>query len=110
MGKCFEGMETPWGVAQTVTVIADGIESVSTSSHGGIRLSAERQAQMPERFVGLNKYGRGCWYEEDCEWALVAVAFPEHFLDCLDDAVRVLWSVYGLKVGDDVLRMSREGK
>lgn len=26
-----------------------------------------------------NVYGGGTWFEEDVEWALVALAFPQHF-------------------------------
>ena len=77
---------TPWGPAQTVATIAEGITSVTTASHGGILLSEERQAAMPAHLAGRNIYGGGRWYEEDCEWSLVAVAFPEAFPDEQDEA------------------------
>jgi hypothetical protein len=56
------------------TLLAEGIRSVSTASHGGIKLSAERNAQMPDYM--RNEDG---WYEEDSEWAKVAVVFPDAF-------------------------------
>lgn len=65
---------TPWGAPQHMTTLADGIQSVSTGSHGGRKLSAERNAQM--RDYMRNEDG---WYEEDSEWAKVAVVFPDAF-------------------------------
>lgn len=67
-----EGSRTPWGSADHVTNIADGITSVSTPGHGGVKLSAERnRAVHPDLRV------KGGWYEEDCEQAIVAFTFPE---------------------------------
>lgn len=71
-------MYTPWGDSQFVETIAEGIMRVSTASHGGFVLSPERLKAMPERFK-LNRYGTGRFFEEDCEWALVVLAFPEEF-------------------------------
>lgn len=69
---------TPWGAVQTLRIIAEGIVQVSTAGHGGLVLSDERLKAMPERFK-LNVYGGGRYFEEDCEWALVALAFPDAF-------------------------------
>lgn len=68
------GEATPWGAAETATPIADGIVSVSTASHGGIWISEARRQAMPAAFRI-----EGHWYEEDCEWALVAASFPDAF-------------------------------
>lgn len=68
---------SPWGPVQNATVLATGIVFVDTASHGGIKLSAERIAQMPE---GARKTSG--WYEEDCE-----SLWPFHrFWDELDHA------------------------
>jgi hypothetical protein len=80
------GVDTPWGQAQHVTEIAPGIVSVSTASHGGIHLSDERIAEMPKAlqdFVpfGGKQNGLGRWFEEDCDWSVVALAFPQFFTD-----------------------------
>lgn len=77
---------TPWGPAQHVTEIAPGIVSYSTASHGGIHLSDERIAEMPlalQEFVpfGGPQPGPGRWFEEDCDWSVVAVAFPQFFAE-----------------------------
>lgn len=64
---------TPWGAADYIKDIADGITTYSTASHGGIKLSAERQAQMPKALRD------GAWYEHDCAIYRVIVAFPDVF-------------------------------
>jgi hypothetical protein len=65
---------TPWGPAQGIKIIDFGITNVSTAGHGGIKLSFERNEKMPEYM--RNSSG---WYEEDAEWAKVAVVFPQSF-------------------------------
>lgn len=69
-------METPWGTADSVETIAEGIIAVTTPGHGGLRLDRKRQAKMPAYMRTSDR-----WYEEDCEWALVASVFPQHFTD-----------------------------
>lgn len=71
---------SPWGAVQHITQIAEGIVSVSTASHGGIKVSDERLALMPENMRSTT-YSGGGWFEEDCDWCLVAVTFPEAFSD-----------------------------
>lgn len=56
-------MRTPWGAAQHVQPLAEGIAFVSTPRHGGVHLSPERKEQMPADL-------RRTWFEEDCEAAL----------------------------------------
>lgn len=71
--------KTPWGPAQNTTKIADGIFFVSTASHGGFWLSRERLNQMPDA-LKVNKFTNGAaWFEEDCEYARVVIAFPDLF-------------------------------
>lgn len=65
---------SPWGWVDHSKTLADGIVEVQTPSHGGIHLSPERVAMMPD--VARRPGG---WYEEDCEWSLVALRFPEAF-------------------------------
>ena len=66
-------MRTPWGESDSVTVIADGIYDVGTPSHGGIILSTERQAQLPE---GLDNFLHNTKYwEEDCDWCVPYIIF-----------------------------------
>lgn len=67
---------SPWGPVQDRTSIANGISQVSTASHGGLKLDAVRQTQMPPFLKPTFPDG---WYEEDCDWAKVAVVFPQFF-------------------------------
>lgn len=65
---------TPWGGSQGATVYADGVVCHSTAGHGGFKLSAERN-----RKVHPVLRSAGGWYEEDAEWAIVAITFPHLF-------------------------------
>ena len=69
---------TPWGTVQYRELVADGIVRVHTAGHGGLVLSDARLRAMPTQFK-LNAYGTGRYFEEDCEWALVVLAFPDEF-------------------------------
>lgn len=77
-------VQTPWGEAQDSKEYAPGIVFHSTASHGGFHLSAERIAEMPkalQEFVpfGGPQKGPGRWFEEDCDWSVVALSFPQFF-------------------------------
>lgn len=65
---------TPWGASQMAVIYADGVIAHSTAGHGGFHLSAARNANIHPR---LRKDTP--WYEEDSEWAAVAISFPELF-------------------------------
>ena len=76
----YVGMTTPWGVAQTVEQLAEGIFFVSTPSHGGAWVSQEWREFMPGVLKRpTNFYQGGPWFEEDCEILRVVVAFPRAF-------------------------------
>ena len=72
-------MYTPWGEAQQINTVADGITWVSTASHGGFIISAERRAAMPKSLREFSTFAGGNAYEEDCDAAIVIAAFPECF-------------------------------
>lgn len=88
--ETFSHVSTPWGVSQGVTIYADGVESHSTSGHGGFRLSAERN----RRVHPMLRAKRG-WYEEDAAWAIVAITFPELFTSferrCAERTIKDYW-------------------
>ncbi len=65
---------TPWGASQMAVIYADGIVAHSTAGHGGFHLSTARNAKIHPL---LRKDTP--WYEEDSEWAAVAISFPELF-------------------------------
>ena len=80
---------SPWETIQHVHELAPGIISVSTASHGGLWINCSRLTTMlkehPELCRPTDCYPRGKrssgyqWFEEDCEWARVALAFPAAF-------------------------------
>jgi hypothetical protein len=65
---------TKWGAADSSKKIAHGIMLYTTPSHGGFRVSPTKLKLMPVYFQ--RKDG---WYEEDCEWCMVALSFPTLF-------------------------------
>jgi hypothetical protein len=74
---------SPWGEVQGSEQIAHGIRQVFTAGHGGVVVSPTRMRQMPapladvgRRLPGRAGYG---YFEEDCDWAAVAVAFPDAY-------------------------------
>lgn len=72
---------SPWGPIQSATVLAPGIVSVSTAGHGGIWLSPEREAQIPENVRAIaRQYAPSPWYEEDCDSAIVALWFADEMM------------------------------
>ena len=67
-----EGSRSPWGSVDYVSHRAVGIADVGTAGHGGVKLSSERNRDVHPAWRRP-----GGWYEEDCEWAIVAMTFPE---------------------------------
>ena len=81
------GAHTPWGCAQQTQLYSEGIVSHSTAEHGGFHLAPHRNAVVNPAW--RNDDG---WYEEDCQWAKVAMTFPELFTaferKCAHDTLR----------------------
>lgn len=69
-----EGSRTPWGKADHVSVIADGIVFAGTPGHGGVKLSPERNRVIPPALRSSSG-----WYEEDVEYNIPAYYFPGEF-------------------------------
>ncbi|CAK02908.1 MULTISPECIES: DUF7007 domain-containing protein [Rhizobium] len=88
---------TPWGGSQLATIYAEGIVSHSTSGHGGFHLSPDRNLQ-----VDASVRSAGGWYEEDSEWAIVALTFPDLFTgyerQCANEAARNTFPDYWEKL------------
>ena len=72
-------MQSPWGHVQGSEVLADGIVSVYTAGHGGIKLSAARQKQLLLKGVKSksNFLKSDQWWEEDCDWAIPFYHFAD---------------------------------
>lgn len=84
---------TPWGGSQCATIYADGVIKHSTAGHGGFHLSSGRNDQV-DPIMRTD----GGWYEEDAEWAIVAVTFPALFTvyerRCADETIRNSWPAF----------------
>ena len=69
---------TPWGQSQSQATWAPGIIDYSTAGHGGVGLSKERQAELPDWARINNWVGTHQWWEEDEDWCVPFLAFlPE---------------------------------
>lgn len=85
MSKKFDKSEqsaaTPWGLSQESVEIMNGIVRYSTASHGGYFLMKAQNKQVPHYFKAITymQLGKQGWYEEDEDWAIVAVVFPSCF-------------------------------
>jgi hypothetical protein len=64
---------SPWGTVQSATARGP-FWFVSTAGHGGLRVPAAFNARIPDYMRRASG-----WYEEDCEWSIVACVYPEHF-------------------------------
>lgn len=84
------GANTPWGISQSATVYAEGIKAHSTAGHGGFKLSAKRNRKVHPMLRSA-----GGWYEEDADWAIVAITFPHLFTGfecrCANQTVKDNW-------------------
>ena len=72
---------SPWGTDFHPAFIAEGIRGFTTSTHGGFGLSVERLATMPAPLRAISPFAGTGWYEEDVDWCLVVLAFPDCFSD-----------------------------
>jgi hypothetical protein len=72
-------LQTPWGRATPRERVAPGLWAVSTPSHGGYYVESSALGRIPEAFRGATFTRSPHWYEEDCDWAIVARYFPEAF-------------------------------
>lgn len=74
-------MRTPWGESDSITILAPGVYRVTTPSHGGFKVDSPLLDKIPVlwRRASFNKQGLNGWFEEDCDWCMVALAFPKLF-------------------------------
>ena len=62
-------MHTPWAPPQYIEELAEGVWRVSTASHGGLKLSRERWAEIPAAV--RRTLFTPTFAEEDCEEPIV---------------------------------------
>ena len=70
------GSPTPWGRADWVSKLADGVYQVGTPAHGGLYMLPSAVAAIPDDVGAAFMHG-GTWAEEDCE-AAIALAILHH--------------------------------
>ena len=89
-------MNTPWGQSDGIEPLADGILFVTTPSHGGFYVPPELVKNMPYKYLDatFRRQGFNGFFEEDCDWALVALAFPWLFNPEQMDAARRTLKAY----------------
>ena len=84
-----QGPWTPWGRAEDVTTYGPGVQFYSCPDHGGFQLNEQRRRAVERLFPRCVPVIAHEWFEEDCAWALVALAFPSLFdRDALEMAMR----------------------
>lgn len=82
---------TPWGAPDDHIQIQEGLDWYGTPSHGGYRVATALYKEacarqgIPEKEPDPEDGPVHMWFEEDCDWAFVAIAFPEHFQEEQDD-------------------------
>jgi hypothetical protein len=68
-------MRTPWGASDYTKAYTEDIVFYGTPSHGGFRVEGRTIDRIPaDHQTTMSGYG---WYEEDCDWAIVAWFIPE---------------------------------
>lgn len=67
------GSSSPWGPIQTVEPLGPDVVSVTTASHGGLRVSLTALARLPQA-IRETAFSSNGWFEEDCDWALPYLA------------------------------------
>jgi hypothetical protein len=75
--KQYQALGTPWGYPDSAVELAPGIVEISTPSHGGIHLFPDRQSEVERVMPFFRPFAGAPWYEEDCDWAIVLLVFPE---------------------------------
>ncbi len=68
------GSNSPWGKVDQIKEITKGIIQVSTPGHGGYKVYAKLNNQIPDYMRNADG-----WYEEDTEVAIVQIVFPQFF-------------------------------
>ena len=72
------GPVTPWGQADSREIYSGDVSFYGTPSHGGFRVAGKSLERIPDKYHGVSGYPAG-WFEEDCDWAIVAFFLPELF-------------------------------
>lgn len=81
------GEPCPWGAIQTHDKVAEGIYFIQTGGHGGYLVTRDRYAEMPQ-YLRECSFTKDQWFEEDCSWCAVVIAWPHYFTSRMVEAAR----------------------
>lgn len=95
---------TPWGIAQSVEKVIDGIYFYETAGHGGYKIDAYHNELIPKEYRA-----EGGWYDEDngaviVEYFLFEVVQYYIPMGHFKDAVKAQFEEYfGVKINEDTI-------
>ena len=73
-------VHTPWGAPDMIEhIVPDHVVLYTTPSHGGYWVSPAHRRKMPAALRAIRPFAGPGWYEEDCDWAIVALSWPGLF-------------------------------
>ncbi|HXQ46456.1 MAG TPA: DNA repair protein RadC, partial [Caulobacteraceae bacterium] len=72
-----QGDASPWGIIDNVSPLGPEAVSVTTPSHGGIWVTPDALAKIPDP-LRVTAYSGGGWFEEDCDWCIPYLALGLH--------------------------------
>ena len=75
-----EGDTSPWGRIDGATPLGPEAVFVTTPSHGGIWVTPDALAKIPEPLRATAYSGDG-WFEEDCDWCIPYLVLGLHRFD-----------------------------
>lgn len=90
---------SPWGAIEECREIYPGLYFVATPSHGGIYVDDIRFAMIPDYLAKASFLSRGRdkpsqWYEEDADWAILALVFPAAFAAEMQERARGVMTAF----------------
>ena len=74
------GHASPWGAIDCVTPLGPDAVSVITPFHGGIWVTPQALARIPEP-LRATAYSGGGWFEEGCDWCIPYLVLGLHRFD-----------------------------
>jgi hypothetical protein len=82
-------MNTPWGKSDFSEKLISGITFYSTPSHGGYKISKKRWDSLHPVYKTVFNNNEQ-WFEEDCDWCLLYLAFADEIRPIKGDKMIVI--------------------
>jgi hypothetical protein len=83
---------SPWGRILGTRNLAKGIKEIRTVAGGGFKLDSAQNLKVHQAWRKA-----GGWYEQECEWSIVFLTFPELFENALTTMVRTSGAIEVVK-------------